>query len=328
MNKAIKWGVIGCGNIAQKFVKDLQYVNNSQLYAIASTNKERREFFSDIYNPKKVYKTYESLVQDENVDIVYVATTHNFHYKNTLLCLEANKPVLCEKPICINAKELKHLIGTAKKRKVFLMEALWTRFLPAVKHLITEIENGIIGKPKLIKADFGIMKPPTKGSRFYEKKLGAGALLDLGVYTINFSNFIFGKSPISVSGFAKLTTQNVDEYSAYNLKYESGQIAQLLSSVSFKTPHTAKIYGEKGEIVVHDFYHPKRYTVFFFNGKKTTIDKPFPGFGYQYEAVEAQECLLKQKTESTIFSLNDSLKALTVMDTLRKEWGITYPNDL
>ncbi len=160
MNNVIKWGVLGCGNIAHKFVSDLQYVDNSTLYAVASNNKERGKSFANKHNAKKVYNNYNNLVKDENVDIVYVATTHNFHYQNTLLCLDANKPVLCEKPLCVNAKEAQLLIDIAKQKKTFLMEAMWTRFLPATKHLIKEISDGVIGKPKLIQADFGIKKPP------------------------------------------------------------------------------------------------------------------------------------------------------------------------
>jgi len=327
MNNVIKWGVLGCGNIAHKFVSDLQYVDNSTLYAVASNNKERGKSFANKHNAKKVYNNYNNLVKDENVDIVYVATTHNFHYKNTLLCLDANKPVLCEKPLCVNAKEAQLLIDIAKQKKTFLMEAMWTRFLPATKHLIKEISDGVIGKPKLIQADFGIKKPPIKGTRFYEKKLGAGSLLDLGIYTINFSNFIFDLQPKKVSGFAKLTNQGTDEYATYNLEYQNGHLAQLSSSVSFVTPHEARIYGEKGKIVVYDFYHPQKYTVYLSTGEETTINKPFQGFGYQFEAIEAQRCLLNNKTESIVFPLEKTLKVLKTMDSLRKEWGVKYPND-
>jgi len=324
----MKWGVIGCGNIAQKFVSDLQYVENSTLYAVASKNKKRAKSFAKKHNAEKCYNNYDQLVNNEKVDIVYIATTHNFHYKNTLLCLNSHKPVLCEKPICVNTTEAQHLINLSKEKNIFLMEAMWTRFLPAIKNLINKINNGIIGKPKLIQADFGIKKPPIKGTRFYENKLAAGSLLDLGVYTINFCNFIFDLQPSKVNGFAKLTDQGTDEYAAYNLEYENGQLAQLSSSLSFITPHEARIYGEKGKIVVYDFYHPQKYTIYLSKGEEIKINKPFQGFGYQFEAIEAQNCLLKNKTESPIFPLENSLNVLGVMDSLRKEWGVQYPNDI
>jgi|TARA_B100001996_G_scaffold67407_1_gene49047 predicted dehydrogenase len=320
--------VIGCGNIAQKFVSDLQYVENSTLYAVASKNNERAKSFAKKHNAKKSYNNYDQLINDEKVDIVYIATTHNFHYKNALLCLNSIKPVLCEKPLCVNAKEAKHLISVSKEKKVFLMEAMWTRFLPAIKHLINNINNDVIGKPKLIQADFGIKKPPVKNSRFYENKLAAGSLLDLGVYTINFCNFIFDLKPNESSGFAKITNQKTDEYAIYNLKYDKGRLAQLSASVSFATPHEARIYGEKGKVIVPDFYHPQKYTIYLSTGEEIKINKPFQGFGYQFEALEAQNCLLNNKIESPTFPLENSLSVLRTMDDLRKEWGVQYENDI
>ena len=328
MSHIIKWGVIGCGNIAQKFVSDLQYVDNSVLYAVASKNNERAKTFAKNHNAKKSYNNYDQLINDENVDIVYIATTHNFHYKNILLCLNSDKPVLCEKPICVNAKEAEHLINISREKKIFLMEAMWTRFFPVINSLINKINNGVIGKPKLIQADFGIKKPPAIGSRFYENKLAAGSLLDLGVYTINFCNFIFNSKPNQASGFAKLTNQRIDEYATYNLKYNDGQLAQLSTSVSFATPHEARIYGEKGKIVVYDFYHPQKYIIYLSTGEEIKITKSFQGFGYQFEALEAQNCLLKNKIESPTFPLEHSLSVLKTMDDLRKEWGVQYANDI
>ena len=327
MKNRIRWGILGCGNIAQKFVSDLQYVDKAILYAIASNNQERRERFAETYNARKIYTNYESLVNDENVDIVYIATTHNFHYSNALLCLNANKPVLCEKPLCINSKEAQVLINIAKKNKVFFMEAMWTRFFPLINHLKKDLISGIIGRPKFLQADFGIKKPPAIGSRFYEKELGAGSLLDLGVYTINFSNLIFDSEPSEINGFTKLNNQGIDEHTTCNLKYSNGEIAQLSATISFITPHEARIYGHKGKIVVSDFYHPQEYSIFLTGGGETRVHKPFKGFGYHFEAVEAQNCLLSNKQESEIFPLENSLNVLTIMDSLRKQLGIVYPND-
>ena len=328
MNKIIKWGILGCGNIANKFASDLQYVDKSVLYAVASNNIERGSVFAEKFNVKKTYKDYDSLTKDAQVDIVYIATTHNFHYANTLLCLKANKPVLCEKPLCINAKEAQKLIAVAKNRNIFFMEAMWTRFLPAIKRLKKDVSNGGIGKVKLIQADFGIKKEPIKGSRFYEKELGAGALLDLGIYTINFSNFIYDSLPKKSTGFAKLTNQKVDEFSIYNLVYKNDELAQLSASVSFVTQHEARIYGEKGRIVVNDFFHPTKYSIFLSSGEEIKINEPFEGFGYQFEAIEAQNCLLENKVESETHPLSSSLNILKTMDNLRKQWGVLYPNDI
>ena len=267
------------------------------------------------------------MVNDPDLDVVYVATTHNFHYEHAALCLAANKAVLCEKPICVNAQEAQKLVTLSRKNDIFLMEAMWTRFLPAVIRLKKDIESGIIGAPQLVQADFGITKSPEAGSRFYEKKLAAGALLDLGIYTINFSNTIFGSQPIGAGGYAQFTDQGVDRLSTYNLIYSEGRQALLSAAVALPTPHQARIYGDKGRIVVDDFYHPQQYQIIL-NGKKPQlVNEGFDGFGYLYEAREVQRCLLGGKTESTICSLDETVEIMRVMDDLRKQWGLSYPNE-
>ena len=327
MDKTIHWGILGCGNIANKFATDLQKVSGSVLRAVAARDPERAQKFAKKHTAKKIYSNYTALVNDPDLDVVYVATTHNFHYEHAALCLAANKAVLCEKPICVNAQEAQKLVTLSRKNDIFLMEAMWTRFLPAVIRLKKDIESGIIGAPQLVQADFGITKSPEAGSRFYEKKLAAGALLDLGIYTINFSNTIFGSQPIGAGGYAQFTDQGVDRLSTYNLIYSEGRQALLSAAVALPTPHQARIYGDKGRIVVDDFYHPQQYQIIL-NGKKPQpVNEGFDGFGYLYEAREVQRCLLGGKTESTICSLDETVEIMRVMDDLRKQWGLSYPNE-
>ena len=292
MDKTIHWGILGCGNIANKFATDLQMVSGSVLRAVAARDPERAQKFAKKHTAKKIYSNYTALVNDPDLDVVYVATTHNFHYEHAALCLAANKAVLCEKPICVNAQEAQKLVTLSRKNDIFLMEAMWTRYLPAVIRLKKDIESGIIGAPQLVQADFGITKSPEAGSRFYEKKLAAGALLDLGIYTINFSNTVFGSQPIGAGGYAQFTDQGVDRLSTYNLIYSEGRQALLSAAVALPTPHQARIYGDKGRIVVDDFYHPQQYQIIL-NGKKPQlVNVGFDGFGYLYEAREVQRCLL------------------------------------
>jgi len=327
MDKTIHWGILGCGNIANKFATDLQKVSGSVLRAVAARDPERAQKFAKKHTAKKIYSNYTALVNDPDLDVVYVATTHNFHYEHAALCLAANKAVLCEKPICVNAQEAQKLVTLSRKNDIFLMEAMWTRFLPAVIRLKKDIESGIIGAPQLVQADFGITKSPEAGSRFYEKKLAAGALLDLGIYTINFSNTIFGSQPIGAGGYAQFTDQGVDRLSTYNLIYSEGRQALLSAAVALPTPHQARIYGDKGRIVVDDFYHPQQYQIIL-NGKKPQlVNVGFDGFGYLYEAREVQRCLLGGKTESTICSLDETVAIMRAMDGLRKQWGLSYPNE-
>ena len=327
MDKTIHWGILGCGNIADKFAADLQMVSGSALGAVASRDYGRAQNFGEKYNPERIYSNYTALVNDPDLDVIYVATTHNFHYEHAALCLEANKAVLCEKPICVNAQEARKLVELSRKKDIFLMEAMWTRFLPAIIRLKKDVKSGIIGTPQLVQSDFGIKKTPEAGSRFYEKKLAAGALLDLGIYTINFSNIVFRSKPKGISGYAQFTDQGVDRLSTYNLIYSEGRQALLSAAIALPTPHQARIYGDKGRIVVDDFYHPQQYQIIL-NGKKPKlVNEGFDGFGYLYEAREVQQCLLGGKTESTICPLDETVATMRIMDDLRKQWGLRYPNE-
>jgi len=327
MDKTIRWGILGCGNIANKFATDLQMVSGSVLRAVASRDPERAQKFAIKHTAKRTYSNYTALVNDPDLDVIYVATTHNFHYEHAALCLAANKAVLCEKPICVNAQEAQKLVELSRKKDIFLMEAMWTLFFPTVTRLIKDIDSGIIGTPQLVQADFGITKPPEAGSRFYEKKLAAGALLDLGIYTINFSNIVFRSKPKGISGYAQFTDQGVDRLSTYNLIYSEGRQALLSAAIALPTPHQARIYGDKGRIVVDDFYHPQQYQIIL-NGKKPQlVNEGFDGFGYLYEAREVQQCLLGGKTESTICPLDETVAIMRIMDDLRKQWGLRYPNE-
>ena len=327
MDKTIRWGILGCGNIANKFAADLQMVSGSTLRAVAAQDLGRAKNFAKKYKAEKAHRNYTALVNDPDLDVVYVATTHNFHYEHAALCLAGNKAVLCEKPICVNAQEAQKLVELSRKKNIFLMEAMWTRFLPAVIRLKKDIESGIIGTPQLIQADFGITKPAESGSRFYEKNLAAGALLDLGIYTINIANIVFGSQPEGVSGYAQFTDQGIDKLSTYNLIYSDGRQALLSAAIALPTPHQARIFGDKGRIVIDDFYHPQQYQVIQNGTKPQLVKEGFDGFGYLYEAREVQQCLLGGKIESTICPLDETVSIMHVMDDLRKQWGLRYPNE-
>ena len=327
MDNMIRWGILGCGNIANKFAADLLMLSGSVLHAVASRDFARAQYFGKKYMANKTYSNYTDLVNDPDLNVIYVATTHNFHYEHAALCLAANKPVLCEKPMCVNSKEAQKLVNLSRHKNIFLMEAMWTSFLPAIIRLKKDLDTKIIGIPQLVQADFGITKPLEKGSRFYEKELAAGALLDLGIYTINFANIVFGSRPEGISGYAKFTDQGVDQLSTYNLLYSEGRQALLSAAFTLPTPHQARVYGDKGRIVIDNFFHPQQYQIIL-NGKEPKqVNEAFDGFGYLYEAREVQQCLLGKKTESTICSLDETVATIQVMDNLRKQWGLSYPNE-
>src|SRR5688500_1806251 len=191
--KTYKWGIIGPGKIAEKFGEALLNCPNTELWAVASRDKERARLFAIKYNASKYYDQYEDLVNDEEIDVVYVATPHTFHRSHALLCLEKKKAVLCEKPLSVNYQSALEMITVAKENKVFLMEAMWTRFLPAIREVIRLIESGEIGKVVFIRADFGFSFPDDKESRIYNMKLGGGSLLDIGVYPLFLALYLLGE---------------------------------------------------------------------------------------------------------------------------------------
>ena len=208
--KIFKWGIIGPGKIAEKFAEALLNCPNAELWAVASRDKERAESFAKKYRAVKYYDQYEALINDEEIDVVYIATPHTFHYRHVLLCLNNKKPVLCEKPLSVNYQSALEMITLAKETKVFLMEAMWTRFLPVIKEVFRLIKQGEIGEIIFIKADFGYSFPYDTESRIFNMKLGGGSLLDIGVYPLFLALSLLGE-PDSVKTFAHISSTGADE---------------------------------------------------------------------------------------------------------------------
>ena len=189
--KTFKWGIIGCGQIAGKFAESLKVISDAILYAAASRSGEKARSFCKKYHVRKWYDSYEKLAEDPEIDAIYIATPHNLHLENSTLCIQNRKAVLCEKPLTVNEREAKKLIKNAREAKVFLMEAFWTRFLPSTVKLNQLLEDGLIGEVKLLQADFGYYMPFDGNHRSYNPDLAGGALLDVGIYPINFAQMIF-----------------------------------------------------------------------------------------------------------------------------------------
>ncbi|MBY9005616.1 MAG: Gfo/Idh/MocA family oxidoreductase [Candidatus Lokiarchaeota archaeon] len=325
VEKIINWGIIGCGKIAQKFVIALETCKNTSLGGIASQTKGKARQFSKKFNVRTYYEDYQSLVNDPNIDVVYIATTNNSHYENALLCLNHNKHVLCEKPFTLNASQTENLIKVSKKNNLFLMEAMWTRFFPCIIKLNTILEENIIGEIYHIKADFGIN---AKGiERLTNLHLGGGALLDLGIYSISFSQMIYRCSPLRIKSSSYLGETKVDEFSHYLLEYKNNKTAMCSSSFIFNIPHSAFIYGKKGYIEILDFFHPSEMIIKLDNEDKRIIEIPYKSNGYNYEINEVVECISKGKEESEIMPLNDTLDIMKTMDIIRSQWNLKYPDE-
>lgn len=325
MKSQINWGIIGLGKIAHKFAHDLKYVPNAKLHAVASTDSKRSADFARQYNVPYHFNSYEALLNCPHLDVVYIATPHPSHFTNTMMCLRRRIPVLCEKPFGMNAKEVKTMIETARNNQTFLMEAMWTRFIPSFQKAVEIIKNGVIGKPHSLKADFGFYAPFNPASRIYNKDLGGGSLLDIGIYPIMAALTIFGK-PQKISALATMGPTEVDETCAVNFQYANGAIAMCHSTIKADTAIEAYIYGEKGVIHIHNrFHHSKALTVTLNDGKEETISMPFEGHGYQFEAMEVTNCLKNDVLGSKIVSHQFSLDLIETLDSVRKDIGLVYP---
>ncbi len=326
MSKTYNWGILGCGTIAGAFAKGLQVLPNAALAAVGSRDKAKAKGFGKEHGSAKCYGSYEDLVNDSSIDVVYIATPHPFHKEHTILCLEHGKDVLCEKPMAVNHAQGQAMIKSAKENGLFFMEAHWTRFLPVIIRVREWLMEGLIGEPRMVSADFGSRFSGDSSHRLVNADLAGGALLDVGCYTISFSNMVFGKLPVSVQGHACIGLTGVDEQNAFTMRYDKGELASCSSAVSTNTPHSAHIYGTEGSIFIPDFWHATK--AYLRNDNKTDkvcYEQPFEGTGYNYEAAAVMECLEKGKKECTVIPHNESLSMLKTMDTLRAQWGLKYP---
>ena len=306
--KTIKWGIIGLGKIAGKFATDLATVPDSKLYAVASRSLEKADAFKKEYNAENAYGSYEELAKNPEVDVVYIATPHVRHCSDSILCMENGKAVLSEKPFAMNAGEVEKMIAFlsagrhgAKANKVFLMEAMWTRFMPSFSFVLDEINSGKYGKIKTITADFGFRAPFDPKSRLFDKKLGGGALLDVGIYPVFLALALMG-IPDNVSAKAKMGKTGIDENNEMTFTYAEGAKAFLKSSITEKTPTSATILCENGLLYLHPRFHHTQEVTAILNGKKTEHCFDFETKGYNFEIAHVAEMLRDGKTESPLMT--------------------------
>lgn len=324
MKKKIKWGVLGLGGIAHKFVADLLLEENATLYGVASRSIEKAKGFASTYNCPNYYNSYDDLVNNDEIDIIYIATTHHLHAENTLLCLNHKKAVLCEKPFAINKKQVLKMIQASKENSTFLMEALWTRFIPGMLKVKEIIDSGVIGEIKYINADFSF-KSDLKNPRIYDISLGGGSLLDIGIYPIFLTYLLLGK-PKQINAQAHYFETGADSQLSMLFNYKSA-MAVLYSSFYSTSKRLAKISGTKGEIIIDA---PWNETVSFSlitddDEKKYEYDKT--GRGYTHQITECHKCLLEGRAESSIWSHQNSIDLISIQDDVRKIIGLKYNED-
>lgn len=328
IRKYTNWGIIGLGKIAHKFAADLQLLPNTKLHAVASQSLDRARAFAAQYHAKYAYGTYDEIVNCPELDVVYIATPHVLHCENTILCLRHRIPVLCEKPLAINLREAQKMILTAQQQQTFLMEAIWTRFMPTIDKTLRLIEQGVIGRVLSIKADFGFNAPFDPRGRIFNQQLGGGALLDIGVYPAFLALLIMGK-PTGIKAFAKMSLSGVDQEIGAVLQYEDGRLAHLHANIAAKTKTEAFIYGEKGTIHLHTRWHEQTSMSLLLNdARPQNFHFDYKGKGYHYEATHVMDCLQSGALESTLLPLQFSNDLTTLLDNIRKEAGIVYPQDI
>lgn len=319
----LRWGLIGTGGIARAFARDLTRTTGHTVAAIGSRSIEKAHEFSNQYGGTP-YGSYEELVASD-IDAVYVATPHPMHAPNTILALEYGKPVLCEKPFAVNARESSSMIATARNKDLLLVEAMWSRFLPHYRKLRELIQQGELGDIISIAADHGQNLPLPKYYRLHAPELAGGALLDLGIYPISFAYYLLGK-PQSVIAKAEFTPSGVDSQTSMIFRYDTGAHANLTTTLLAKTPCTATVVGTKGTIFIDgDFYTPTSMRLKKIDGTTVEFPKQYEGHGLREQALEFASLLKDGKKESELMSHADTQSIMETMDEIRSQIDLYYP---
>ncbi|MCK8482088.1 Gfo/Idh/MocA family protein [Psychroserpens algicola] len=321
--KTIHWGIIGLGKIAHKFAQDLSHVPNCKLYAVASRDQLKANRFSKSYGAQIAYSNYEALVEDQNVDAVYIATPHAFHNEHSILCLNHKKAVLCEKPFAMSLSEVDEMIATAKANNVLLMEALWTYYLPHYQFALNHLQQATYGQIKKIEADFGFQPEIDMTSRVFKKSLGGGSLLDIGIYPLFAALSTLGE-PVQIESKATFFENGVDSSTLMLLSYANGVEAHLKSTLVEQTPSEAIFYCDNGIIKINSRFHEPSSVTVISEGNEDTYEFDYTTNGYNYEADHFNELIRQNKKESDIMTFDFSKKLITMLDTVRQQIGLTY----
>lgn len=325
MNNRVRLGILGTGNMAHAFAKGLGHAHNVELRAVASREQASAAKFADEFKVPKAYADYQSLAADPDIELVYIATPHSCHRENSLMCLEAGKAVLCEKPFSINAGEAAEVIAKAREKSLFLMEAMWTRYLPSVVKLRELLAEGAIGNVQLMLGGGAFMPAFDPDAYLFRPDLGGGVLLDAGVYLVSMASMVFG-SPAKVLAVGSKGPTGVDEHDAFVLEHANGAIASMYVSLRARSSPELTLLGDRGKIHLHaPVFAPPKLTLSIKGQADQVLPFPFEGNGYQFQAIEAAACIRAGRTESAIMPLDETLAILRTMDQIRQQLELTYP---
>lgn len=324
MSGKMRIGLMGAGNIAGMMAKTVAGMKGVSLYAIASRTEEKAKAFARKYGVKKAFGSYEAMLKDDKVDLVYIATPHSEHYDNAMLCIKYKKPVLCEKAFTANAGQAKEVLEYAKKEQVFITEAIWTRYMPMVDMIKDVLNQGMIGKPTMLSANLSYSLEHIQ--RMYDPALAAGTLLDLGVYPINFASIFFGTNIAKVSSFCTYTETGVDKQETITIQYTDGKVASLTASQCCVGDRKGIIQGSEGFMVIENINNYESFTVYNKDRKKILYRKaPKQITGYEYEVMACMQALKNGALECPQMPHKETIRVMEFMDDLRKEWGVVYP---
>lgn len=319
---ALNIGIIGPGHIAHKMAQTVAETEGVRLYAVASRSGEKAEKFGKSYGAERFYGSYEELSEDKSVDLIYIATPHAFHSEIALMCLDKGKNVLIEKPAAVNSRQAREIFKKAEEKGLFAGEAMWSRFLPLQKTVNEIIKSGEIGDVVSVTANTGGYLSTVP--RLILPELAGGALLDVGIYSLNFASMIIDEPIEKISTDAILTEKGVDAQNAFIITYKSGKMAVLGSSILSQSDLKAVVYGTKGRIEGDFIFNFSQIRIITQEGERT-IEKPQQITGFEYELLSAVKAISEGKTESPEMPHSETVKMLEIMDELRKRWGVRYP---
>jgi predicted dehydrogenase len=322
----VRWGIAGPGSIAAGFAGDMALLDDGAIVAVGSRSRERADDFGDRFGIPNRHGSYADLAADPEVDVVYVATPHSRHAQDTLLFLEAGKSVLCEKPFALSAAQTRRMIDLARSRRVFLMEAMWSRFLPAYRTLGELLEAGRIGEPRLVEGDFGFRANIDPTHRHFDLALGGGGLLDLGVYPVQLCSLVLG-TPDHVVAAGHIGSTGVDEQVAAVLHHPGGELGVVKAAVRTSMACTARITGTGGRIDLPAMLHCPDHLLVTTDDGVERIDCHHKGNGLRFQASEVHRCLARGWTESPIMALDETLSIGTTLDAIRSAIGLVFPGE-
>ena len=322
--KKRKMAILGTGGIASVMADTISRMDSVECWAVGSRSLEKAQAFAEKYGFQRAYGSYEELAEDGETELVYIATPHSEHFENAMLCIRNRKPVLCEKAFTANAGQARELLAYAEQEGVFITEAMWVRYMPMLETIRRELADGVIGEPTMLTANLGYLIDQVP--RLQRPELAGGALLDVGVYPLNFARMLFGGQVARISSACTLTDTGVDEQDSITLFYEDGRVAQLAASMKGLSDRRGTVYGTKGFLVIENVNNFESMTVYD-TGRRVVkhLERPGQISGYEYEVEACIRALSEGKLECEEMPHAETIQVMELMDGLRREWGVTFP---